>query len=127
MVVMHKKMDKDPKLISPTTLPEVGIVIGFMWEKLREIQTDHKEGHALLNQKLEELVEKSPTRTEFEQLKKEVAGHAVNITTFLSDRKVLMVIGTIIVGLQVIIGLFFRLYVGSVVDDKISSYNIETK
>ncbi len=129
----------ETKETAPTVFPsapaEIGIHIAYIRRDIDQIKKDHSDAHKELQSTLKDLVEKTPSRGEFEDLKKLVDTKANTIDKqqeaidgIRGDRKWIMGAAAVLILLQGALLLLARLYIESVVGSSLksalSAYNI---
>ncbi len=80
----------DPAISEATTLRELNIHMGFMREKMNTNNEERKVDMAEIKGRLKELVEQTPNRSEFEELKKEVVEHKTIISSLVEFKDTLI-------------------------------------
>lgn len=126
------------KEAAPTVFPknptEMGIHLAYIRRDVDEMKKQNEASSRDIQAALKELVDRTPTRKEFDELKNEVSKKADSsdkqneiIEGLVGDRKWAIGALTVLIFLQGALILLAKLYIQNVVRDTLSAYNIKVE
>ncbi len=122
------KMNESAPTVFPVSPSDIGIHVAYIRRDIDQIKKDHSDAHKELQSTLKELVDNTPTRGEFEDLKTLVGTKANTIDkqqeaidAIKGDRKWIMGAAAVLILLQGALMLLARLYIQSVVTETIKT------
>lgn len=125
-------METSDIISEAATLKELNIHVAYIREKMNTNNSERKSDMLEIKTRLKELVDSSPSRIEFDDLRRDVnkseviLERQVNLTEALrGDRKWAIGAITILIFLQGALILLARLYIENVVRTTLSAYDIK--
>lgn len=117
-----------------SSLKELSIHIEYIRDRINLNNQERKSDMVEIKGTLKELVEKTPTRSEYLELQKDVASNIAltklntdTIDSLRGDRKWAIGALSVLIILQGALVLLAKLYIENIVRETLSAYNIEVK
>lgn len=105
----------------------MGIHLGYIRRDMDEMKKNQDASHREIQSTLKELLDKSPTRKEFDEVKQNVDRHQELVESLRGDRKWVIGAVSVLIFLQGALVLLAKLYIENVVSHALSMYNISIR